>query len=52
MNNKIASLKIERLPLIKLKPHPRNPRIHPEKGTPAWEALRKSLEADYFDPIV
>ena len=50
--NKTASLKIERLPLSKLLPHPRNPRIHPEKGTPAWETLRKSLEADYFDPIV
>jgi ParB-like chromosome segregation protein Spo0J len=47
-----AELTVETLPLAKLKPHPENPRRHPDPGTPEWEALRKSLEHDYFDPIV
>lgn len=33
-------------------PHPENPRKHPKKGKPKWEALRKSLQHDYFDPLV
>lgn len=51
-DKKIKTLKIECKKLEDLKPHPRNPRLHPEKGTPEWETLRASLEADYFDPIV
>ena len=47
-----ATIHIERLPLATLKPHPRNPRVHPEPGTPAWDALKTSLAHDYFDPIV
>ena len=47
-----AELTIETVPLARLKPHPENPRRHPDPGTPEWEALRKSLEHDYFDPIV
>jgi ParB-like chromosome segregation protein Spo0J len=47
-----AELTVETLPLAELKPHPENPRKHPDPGTPEWEALRKSLEHDYFDPIV
>jgi ParB-like chromosome segregation protein Spo0J len=38
--------------LARLKPHPDNPRIHPEKGTPEWDRLRSSLVAGYFDPLV
>jgi hypothetical protein len=49
---KIASLKIETLPLASLKPHPRNPRKHPEKDSPEWKVLEASLKHDYFDPIV
>ena len=49
---KQATLTIERLPLSDMKPHPRNPRIHPDPGTPAWETLKRSLAQDYFDPIV
>lgn len=52
MENKSATLTVERLPLAKLKPHPANPRRHPEPGTPAWNLMKKSLEHDYFDPIV
>lgn len=48
----IASLTIKRLKLTKLIPHPKNPRHHPEPGTPKWIALKKSLESSYFDPIV
>ena len=52
MSHKQATLTIERLPLGKLKPHPRNPRLHPDPDTPAWDALKRSLASDYFDPIV
>lgn len=36
----------------RLREHPRNPRTHPKQGSDEWEALKKSLEHDYFDPIV
>ena len=38
--------------LADLKPHPKNPRRFPEPGSAEWESLRRSLAADYFDPIV
>lgn len=50
--DRIAALTIERKPLADLQPHPRNPRKHPPAGSQAWEALRRSLEHDYFDPLV
>lgn len=49
---KVAAIDIRRLPISELRPHPRNPREHPEPGTPGWEVLRKSVEHDYFDPLV
>lgn len=49
---KIAGLTIKRLPLPSLKPHPRNPRKHPEAGSPEWLVLESSLKHDYFDPLV
>ena len=51
---KIAAVVIKRMALSDLKPHPRNDQIrrHPEPGTPRWETLKKSLDNDYFDPIV
>lgn len=49
---KAATLRIERLPLSELRPHPRNPRRHPEPGSPEWGALKSSLAHDYFDPLV
>lgn len=52
VNAKSATLTVERLPLSALKPHPANPRRHPEPGTPAWAVLRKSIEHDYFDPMI
>lgn len=52
MSIKIAELTIRRIELERLNPHPRNPRKHPEPGTTEWEMMRKSLEHDYFDPIV
>lgn len=48
----IAELTTERLPIAELKPHPKNPRIHPEEGSSKWEILAASLEHDYFDPLV
>lgn len=41
---KIAVLRVVRMELRLLKPHPRNPRKHPKPGSPAWEALKRSLE--------
>lgn len=49
---KTATLRVERLALADLKPHPRNPRKHPEPGSPGWESLKVSLGHDYFDPLV
>lgn len=50
--NPHLTLNIQRLQLSQLKPHPKNPRIHPEPGSPEWEALKASLTHDYFDPLV
>jgi len=47
-----AEITIKRFSVAEVKPHPRNPRKHPEPGTPQWDRLKKSLTADYFDPIV
>jgi len=47
-----AELRVERMALADMRPHPRNPRHHPDPGTPAWDSLRASLEHDYFDPLV
>lgn len=47
-----ARLKVQTMQLSKLKPHPRNPRHHPEPGSRDWEALKKSLKDVYFDPLV
>ena len=47
-----ASLVLENLPLADLRPHPRNPREHPEPGTEGWEKLKKSVVDAYFDPLV
>lgn len=49
---KTAALTVKRLALADLKPHPRNPRRHPESGSPQWAALKTSLEHDYYDPLV
>jgi ParB-like chromosome segregation protein Spo0J len=48
---KAATLTVKRMALADLRPHKSNPRIHPDPGTPAWEALRRSLEHDYIDPL-
>lgn len=48
----VAELETELWDLADLRPHPKNPRKHPKKGSPKWEALRTSLAADYFDPMV
>lgn len=52
MSDAILELKVERLELAKLRPHPKNPRKHPKKGSPRWEMLKRSLQHDYFDPLV
>lgn len=50
--NSHLKLTIKELPLARLRPHPRNPRVHPQPGSPEWDALKASLAHDYFDPIV
>lgn len=52
MNDKVASVSVERRPLGELRAHPRNPRHHPEPGSEEWDKLRASLARDYFDPLV
>jgi len=47
-----ASLRVETVALVDLRPHPENPRQHPKPGTPEWESLKASLTHDYYDPIV
>jgi ParB-like chromosome segregation protein Spo0J len=47
-----ARLTVRTLELAKLLPHPKNPRQHPEPGSPEWEALKASLQHDYFDPLI
>ena len=49
---KEATITVKRMPLADLKPHPRNPRIHPTPDTPEWDALRASILHTYFDPVV
>ena len=50
--NRAAALTLKRVRLADLKPHASNPRTHPEPGSAAWVALKRSLEADYFEPLV
>lgn len=49
---KIAALRVERRALDSGIAHPRNPRIHPPKGSPKWESMSASLAYDYFDPLI
>lgn len=52
MSERIASIDLRRFKVSDLKPHPRNPREHPKPGSPLWEVLKRSLDHDYFDPLV
>ncbi len=49
---RVAELRVVRKNLEILAPHPDNPRIHGEPGSPEWELLKQSLQHDYFDPLV
>ncbi len=44
-----AKLKVETVPLDRMKPHPRNPRSHPEPGSTAWETMKQSTLARCID---
>jgi len=35
-----------------IRPHPRNPRKHPEPGSKLWEILKRSLARSFFEPLV
>ena len=52
MSENVAAIHLRRLPIGDLKPHPRNPREHPKPGSPTWQVLKRSIEHDYFDPLV
>lgn len=45
-------LEVRRVKLSDLKPHHRNPRHHPDPGSDEWNALKKSLDSDFFEPLV
>ncbi len=47
-----AKLTVKTLKLADLKPHHKNPRIHPDPGSYEWESLKASLANVYFDPLV
>ncbi len=49
---KVAAITIVRKRIVDLRPHPKNPRKHPKKGSNKWAAMVESLRFDYFDPIV
>jgi len=49
---KTAEIEIKRIMLADVRPHPRNPRIHPKPGSSQWNILKASLIHDYFDPLV
>ena len=51
-DGKHAHLTVRKVALADCKPHPQNPRRHPDLGTPGWDALKASLAHDYYDPIV
>lgn len=42
-----ASFEKLTLPLAELKPHPANPRKHPDPGSREWSVLEGSLKDDY-----
>ena len=48
----LPGLKLERILVAQLQPHPKNPRQHPAVDSPEWNTLVRSLTDDYFDPIV
>lgn len=52
--SRVAEVIVARKSLSELAEHPRNDEIrnHPEPGTEEWEALKASLDHDYFDPLV
>ncbi|HRJ09354.1 MAG TPA: hypothetical protein PK490_12270 [Prosthecobacter sp.] len=52
MNEKIAAIETARMSLDELRPHPRNPRKHPEPGSKMWEIMKRSLDRSYFEPLV
>lgn len=52
MSERAAVLEVRRLALAGLELHERSPRDHPAEGSPAWDVLARSLEFDYFDPLV
>jgi len=52
VSQKAAKIKLVLKRLADVQEHEANPRDHPPKGTPEWEALRASLTNCYFDPMI
>lgn len=50
--NEIASIKIERWPIERIKLHPENTSKIPKVNSKPWKVLERSLDHDYFDPLV
>lgn len=52
MTELIAAIETARMRVDEIRPHPRNPRKHPEPGSKLWEILKRSLQRSYFEPLV
>lgn len=52
MTELIAAIETSRMRVDEIRPHPRNPRKHPEPGSKLWEILKRSLKRSYFEPLV
>lgn len=49
----VDDLRLEKISVDKLKPHPLNPRVTLTEGMPMYEKLKKSIEKHtYIDPII
>lgn len=49
---KHARLNVQTVTLTDLRPHPQNPRKHPDRESQEYQSLRASLENIYFDPLI
>lgn len=49
---KHAAIITRKIKLADAKPHEKNPRQHPAKDSEEWNALKLSVQDEYFDPLV
>lgn len=49
---KVAEVRVEEMPLEKLRAHPQNYRKHPRKNSPKYKAVKNSMLAGLISPVV